>query len=256
MKLNIDKEDYFQNGIYEIHNVVSNKYYIGQTSEGFYKRFLRHNNLLKNNKHFNFHLQKSYNKHGSDAFVFSIVEICSAENLEVLEKKYIQQYRDNYACYNVLEGGETMHGKNNPFYGHKHTKESIEKMVEKSIGRSAGEKNNFYGEDHSGKNNPFYGHKHTEESKQKMSKTKSKMYKGSGNPFYGKTHTPEVIARIRRSTMEATHREVVCIETGVEYRSIAEAGRQTGISAKQISAVCAGHGLTAGKLHWRYVDSG
>lgn len=208
-----------------------------------------------NGAHFNKHLQNSYNKYGSDNFEFSIVETCTDLNdLCRLEQKYIQEYRNKCGCYNILAGGETMFGENNPFYGRKHTLESIVKMVEHSVGKHSGPKNNFYGKDHSGENNGFYGHKHTEESRKKMSISKSGMYKGSNNPFYGKTHTHEVVERIRMRTMQAKHSEVICVETGEYYRSMAEAGRQTGVSSKRISDVCAGRLKTAGNLHWKYYN--
>lgn len=253
MILNIEPDKYYCYGIYLIRNIKNDNCYIGQTSESFYKRFLRHNNMLENGNHFNRHLQRAYKKYGSDAFVFSIVEICEdLSKLDSLEEVYIRKYRERFVCYNVLSGGTTACGANNPFYGKTHSKETLAIISEKSKGRSVGEQNYFWGKDHSGENNGFYGHHHTDESRRKMSIAKSKMYKGSNNPFFGKTHTPEVIEKIRKRTMEATHREVVCIETGIKYRSIAEAERQTNISAKRISAVCAGHGLTAGKLHWKY----
>ena len=255
MRNNLSQNEYSMNGIYAIHNIASNKYYIGQTFETFYKRFLRHNNMLENNTHFNKHLQNAYNKYGAGNFEFLIIEVCDEQDkLNSLEQFYIEQYQAQYGCYNILAGGENMRGNNNPFFGRKHTVASKEKMSKAQTGKHIGKLNNFYGENHSGEHNGFYGHKHTDESRKKMSDTKSRMYIGEGNPFYGKTHTTESIELIRRKNIEAVHRRVICIETGVTYRSIAEAGRQTNTSAKQISYVCAGHGKTAGKLHWKYVD--
>ena len=44
---------------------------------------------------------------------------------------------------------------------------------------------------------------------------------------------------------------VRCIETGVEYPSVSEASRQTGIS--HIHQVCKGDRKTAGGYHWEYI---
>ena len=65
-------------------------------------------------------------------------------------------------------------GKNNPFYGRKHSEESLRKMS-KSLRKMS--KNN------SGENNPLYGRKHSEETKRKMSeKQKERWRKKKHNP--------------------------------------------------------------------------
>lgn len=48
-------------------------------------------------------------------------------------------------------------------------------------------------------------------------------------------------------------RPVRCIDTGVEYPSISEAERQTGVNSSCISAACRGLKKTAGGYHWEYV---
>lgn len=45
---------------------------------------------------------------------------------------------------------------------------------------------------------------------------------------------------------------VICIETGVEYESVNEASRQTGIRAGSISGVCRGKQKIAGGYTWKY----
>ena len=49
-------------GIYAIHNIKTDKYYIGQ-SKDIEHRWKQHKSRLKNNKHENEHLQNSYNKY-------------------------------------------------------------------------------------------------------------------------------------------------------------------------------------------------
>ena len=68
-----------------------------------------------------------------------------------------------------------MKGKNNPFYGKKHTKESIDKIIAANIGKKV---------------------IHSEETKQKLSKT----HQGQLNPFFGKKHTLETIQKITESS--------------------------------------------------------
>ena len=90
----IPDEDKNKCGIYCIRNTTNNAKYIGQTTEGFYNRFIRHSNALENNNHFNNHLQNAYNKYGSENFEMSVVEICNdASVINELEEKYISQFR-------------------------------------------------------------------------------------------------------------------------------------------------------------------
>lgn len=81
-------------GIYEIHNTISGKRYIGQ-SVHVRTRLLKHINLLNKNKHLNKHLQSSWNYYGEDKFTFSILEYCAIELLDKKEDFYIAKYRAN-----------------------------------------------------------------------------------------------------------------------------------------------------------------
>ena len=58
-------------GIYKITNIINNKVYVGSAVNVTY-RFKTHKRLLKQNKHFNTHLQSSYNKYGKDNFKFEM----------------------------------------------------------------------------------------------------------------------------------------------------------------------------------------
>ena len=156
MIFDVSDENKNKTEIYCITSLNDNKKYIGQTMESFYKRWIRHSNLMLKNKHFNKHIQNAYNKYGSDNFVMNIVEICSnADEIAKLEERYIAEYRSKYECYNFLSGEETMTKENNPFYGKFHTEETKKKLSDAHIGKNKGELNNFYGADHSGANNGF-----------------------------------------------------------------------------------------------------
>lgn len=58
------------------------------------------------------------------------------------------------------------------------------------------------------------------------------------------------------SIVEPHNREkpVICVETGIVCGSIAEAARQTNISASDISCVCKGSRKTTHGLHWGYAS--
>ena len=135
-------------GIYCIENLINHKKYIGQ-SVNITNRFYGHKNKLKENIHRNDHLQAAWNKYGEDNFEFSIIELCDESLLDEKEKYYIKFYDSNTNDngYNIELGGKgkgqipdsikkkisenhaDVSGKNNPFYGKHHSKETICKMI-------------------------------------------------------------------------------------------------------------------------------
>lgn len=76
-------------------------------------------------------------------------------------------------------------GKNNPFYGQKHSSEAKEKISKKNTGKERSEE---YKKKMSvamgGENNPFYGKKHTDESRAKISQNHAD-HSGEKNPNFG-----------------------------------------------------------------------
>lgn len=60
-------------GIYTITCIISGKIYVG-SAKNFAERWLAHQQMLINQKHFNINLQRAWNKYGSSAFHFSIIE--------------------------------------------------------------------------------------------------------------------------------------------------------------------------------------
>ena len=53
-----------------------------------------------------------------------------------------------------------------------------------------------------------------------------------------------------------TSKQVLCVETGVIYESVHEAGRQMNLDFSEIARVCRGYRnrKTAGGYHWKYKD--
>ena len=79
-------------GIYAIENLKNKKVYIGQ-SKNIEKRLLNHKKLLRDESHYNIHLQNSFNLYGEDYFYFHVIE--EIDNLMLLneaESKWIEKY--------------------------------------------------------------------------------------------------------------------------------------------------------------------
>src|SRR5699024_9567185 len=139
-------------GIYCIRKKINNKVYIGQ-SYNLNKRKNEHFAKLKRNKHENRYLQNSYNIYGLENFEYMLLHQdsnISKEDLNRLEYLYIKIFETLRSKggkgYNLCQGGNSRRGythseetkkqmsirrrgKLNGFYGKKHSKETIERML-------------------------------------------------------------------------------------------------------------------------------
>ena len=89
-----DDKDLREGGIYRIRNTINNKCYYGSATNTFRNRWRSHyKNLLENNHHCQ-HLQRSYNKHGKEKFVFEIVETIYKN--EIKDNRYITDIEQMY----------------------------------------------------------------------------------------------------------------------------------------------------------------
>lgn len=119
-------EKYLKTGIYKIENQINKKCYIGSTIGLFKNRYFAHKTKLDNNKHYNNHLQNSYNKYGRENFVFSILEQCEIKECIKREQYYIDLFKPDY---NILKTAGS-------FLGYKHTKEAKKKISESFTGKN------------------------------------------------------------------------------------------------------------------------
>ena len=102
-----------KSGIYKIRNKINGKYYIGSAKNINY-RWITHRKLLKSNKHFNRHLQSSWNKHGKENFDWVIVKqfpnTITKNELLLAEQKYLDIVKtERNKSYNLnfnSSGGE------------------------------------------------------------------------------------------------------------------------------------------------------
>ncbi len=128
--------------IYGIINLITNNIYVGKT-RNYKKRFIKHKSLLKNNKHFNKYLQNSYNKHGLINFKFILLEQCLESEITDMEQKWVDYYSN--CLFNHVKDVKKLSGPTNPFYGHKHSKSTKEKLSLAAKGKYIGSNNPNYG---------------------------------------------------------------------------------------------------------------
>lgn len=80
-------------GIYKITNKINKKVYIGETLN-IIRRWDEHLELLRNNKHHSYKLQKDWNEFGEDNFKFSVVAGLD-DNIKQLVDRYVLLYYEN-----------------------------------------------------------------------------------------------------------------------------------------------------------------
>jgi group I intron endonuclease len=197
-------------GIYRIKNLKNKKCYYG-SSKNIEKRWRTHLNNLKNGKHHNAHLQRSWDKYGEDNFVFELVEECDETILLELEQKYL----DLNPEFNIgikSSGGDNLTKNPNKEDIVRRMTQSVRKRYELMSEDERKEKHsqpmdknpNWKGgtsfkycecgvkisptnnscincRDKSGEKNPFFGKQHTEETKQKLSEKRKGTYNGEQN---------------------------------------------------------------------------
>lgn len=115
-------------GIYQIRNLVNGKVYVG-SSKNILNRWAQHKRDLKRGTHYNDALQRAWNKHGEDGFIFEILEKTSIDELLDREQFWYDKLEshDNNKGYNLspiarsgsryantdmLESGELSFSKN------------------------------------------------------------------------------------------------------------------------------------------------
>lgn len=126
--------------IYQITNMVSNKYYIGST-QSFERRTWQHKNELGKGIHKNPRIQAAWNKYGADAFVFEILEeVPEGENQLTWENKYLHVHVGKLECYNINRDAEA------PRLGIVLSAETKQNISAGRVGKAAGEEHYRYGE--------------------------------------------------------------------------------------------------------------
>lgn len=232
-----------RSGIYAIVNIKTEKFYIG-SAVNFRTRKNKHLSLLRAGNHDCIHLQRSYNKHGEDVFVFKVLEyVENKNNLLDVEQKYLDIYFPTGILYNILPiAGSSL--------GYKHTEEAKRKIAfaasnisdETRVRMSIANRGRTVSEETRKKRSEsLKGKKHTEETKLKMS-------------LIQQNRSIET----RRKLSEANSKSVCQFDKEnnllASYYSLQQANEETGINYSNISAVCLGKRKYAGGFIWKYLE--
>lgn len=211
------------------HTSPSGKVYIGQTCQKPEHRW-KNGNGYSNNQYFT----RAIKKYGWDNFKHEILsEGLSKKEADILEVEIISKYNssNHKYGYNIEHGG---YGKG------KHSPETLRKMSENHKGITAWNKGILMSKE------------------QKL--VLSKIRKGKPSSFKGKHHSNKAKQCIRESQIK-NMKPVLCIETGIVYKSLQDAEDNTGINRKSISKVCnkitynGKSSKTAGGYHWQFFNS-
>lgn len=144
-------------GVYVILNKVNGKVYVGGAYVSLEHRIRRHRNSLNGGYHFNKHLQKAWDKYGSVAFRFHVLERCCVLECEQREAHWISYLNatDPKYGYNKCLVGRSQLGVN-------HTEETKNKMRSAQLGKK------FTDETKSKMSAANLGHKVSEATKSKI----------------------------------------------------------------------------------------
>jgi len=159
-------------GVYQIRNIVTNYCYDGQSIH-LKERPKQHWRTLKNNKHKNTYLQRSYNKWGKEFFIFEILIYCVPEKLTYYEQLFYDINKAHGLSYNVRKCVNSNKGM-------KHSDESCKRMSESHKGQipwnkgipTSEETRKRLSESLKGRTPWNKGIECSEEAKEKISKTK------------------------------------------------------------------------------------
>jgi len=250
-------------GIYKIICFSTGKIYIGST-QNLKKRWNEHRRKLRAGNHQNVYLQRAWNKHGENAFVFEVIELVTPWSL--LDRE--QYWLDTVQPYDRKIGFNIAHHADTPV----RTPEIIEKLRTASSGKSMStetrEKLRIINT----------GKHHTTESRAKMSsarmgisyseETRNKMSAAKR----GKKQPPEMIAnrivslhKMKRSpehiaalTESRSKRFVIIAPDGTEYRikGLTQFCKDHDLIRSKMSAVATGKNIQHRGWKCRYDKDG
>jgi len=187
-------------GIYLIQSLIKPyRIYVG-SAKNITRRWSKHLQDLRLNKHHSPQMQWHYNKYGEDDLLFSILEPCEAQELTNIEQYYLDKHKPYFNTCKTA--GNTL--------GYKHSDESKKKISEAGRG-------NKYTLGREPWNKGLHGYKvkpSSEEKKRKISEANKGKQAGDKHPRYGKHCSEET----KRKIKEAITGHIVTPETREKIR--------------------------------------
>ncbi len=216
-----------KSGIYCIKNLTNDKKYIG-SSINVFKRKNRHFSELKNLKHKNIKLQRSFNKHGKDKFIFYVIELVEDKNnLIVREQYYIDKEKPEYNINLVA----------NSSLGVKRSEETKEKVRQANLGLKHPEWRNKIKSEAQGGDKHWTKHKKfSKDSKAKMSESQKKLYEDG------------YVSPVKKTLLQYS----LGMTFIKEWESAAEIERNLGVKRAGICMCAKGNIKTSGGFIWKY----
>lgn len=213
-------------GIYGIHNIINDKWYVGQAQNIARRNTIEKCNLKNTgtlHRHRdNTHFSSAWKKYGENSFEWVILEECAINELDEREIFWIKQKDSFNNGYNLTSGGKSLRNR-------KHTEEEKKKIGDANRGKIR-----------------------TLETRQKLSKAhkghaqspelikkRSEACKGRIGGMKGKHHTEESKRKISLHHNSKTV-SVRCLQNNKIYKSIAEASRELSIPCGNIIKICKG----------------
>lgn len=235
-----------QAGIYQIKSLIDGKIYIGSSNKLRIRQKIHLRALTKGNHH-SIYLQNSWNKYGSDNFIFEILEeIDDDKNLIIVEQTYLDTLKPQFNMSPTA--GSSLGQKRRP--------ESIQKMRLSHLGEKHSEERRKTkslaqgGENHWTKKKSF-----SEESKKRMSQThKRKFQEGYKHPSKGKKLTEELVDKMRERNYIPISQYTLDGKFIRIWKGASLAQKELGIFATNILACCKNKVKSAGKFKWKYTN--
>lgn len=206
-----------ESGIYMITNTVNGKVYIG-SCRSFKNRWNDHARILRSGRHHTKHLQASFNRHGEDAFIFTIVQHMPGSTKEerlTVEALWIEKYW-GWKCYNGTKQTVSREGFPNKEPLPPKSEATRQKLSDthKRLGTKPPSRLGVpvSEEDRQKKResalrlglkppSPEVGHKHSEATLQKMREAAQKR---TIHSMTGRTHSEETLKKMREAAAKRT----------------------------------------------------
>lgn len=224
--------------VYQAHNIVTGRFYIGKTTKTLARRIRQHYNDTSIGRITYFH--KALRKYHPDAFKWDILGTASTlDELNQLERRWINLLREcGHKTYNMRDGGDggSRPGAENPKYG-THLSDSQKEKISRTLKEYyATHSNPMQGK--SGPLAPQFGKPRSEDVKRRLSEA----HKGRKHPYHEGGKNPSA-------------RAVICMDTGERFETATHASHRYNTDLSTIIKCCKGKVKLARGKSYRYADT-